>query len=63
MSESQSKSEHIVLNVYGSERVETVRNAMKAAETHEDAETAGESLHALARAYTGWSAEDGRGGE
>ena len=55
-------SDHIVLNVYGEERVETVRNAMRAAEEHEDTETAGEAVHALARAYTGWDAT-GAGGD
>lgn len=55
-------SDHIVLNVYGEEAVETVRNAMRAAEAHEDTETNGEAVAAWARAYTGWSAED-RDGE
>lgn len=60
---TSTSTDHIVLNVYGSDRVETVRNAMRAAEEHEGTETHGEAVHALAKAYTGWSAEDGRGGE
>lgn len=49
---------HLTLNVYGPERVETVRNALKAAERREDAESTGESVAALAKAYTGWSATE-----
>lgn len=59
---AMSESGHIVFNVYGEERVETVRNAMRAAEERGDTETAGEAVHALARAYTGRDATEEGGG-
>lgn len=52
---------HLTLNVYGPEKVETVRNALNTAKSHEACESHGEALAEISKAYTGWEATESRG--
>lgn len=49
----QRHRDHRVLNVYGSEAVEAVENAIAAAQS-DGAETESEAIQEVASAYTGW---------
>ena len=47
-----------VISVYDAADAETIENGIEAAREHADADTYGEAVAELARAYTGWEASD-----